>query len=172
MMNLREYQAKARSTAIYLKVENNRMLYPALGIIGECGEVAEKIKKLIRDANGEMTPERVAAIAKELGDCCWYVANICCDTDHDLAMMYEMRGSSILHQVRKLSLPRLALHMNRHATAVATLLERWYKIFEPMVYKYYGSPRFVAKGGNYDDRSCLDCSEGRKSISANSKVAN
>lgn len=125
-MDLKTYQAKARSTAIYLRAENSRMLYPALGIVGECGEVAEKTKKLIRDADWEMTPDRIAAIIKELGDCCWYIANICCDTDHDLAMMYEMRGSSILHQIRGLPFPRLALHMNRHATAVATLLEQWY----------------------------------------------
>jgi len=125
-MDLKEYQAKARSTAIYLRAENSRMLYPALGIVGECGEVAEKTKKLIRDADWEMTPDRIAAITKELGDCCWYAANICCDTDLDLEMMYKMRGHSILQQIRGLPFPRLALHMNRHATAVATSLEQWY----------------------------------------------
>ena len=77
VMNLCEYQTIARSTAIYLRIEDSRMLYPALGIVGECGEVAEKIKKLIRDDAGSMTPERSKAINKELGDCCWYLANIC-----------------------------------------------------------------------------------------------
>lgn len=125
-MNLKEYQEKARDTAIYLDVEHSQMLYPALGIIGECGEVAGKIKKLIRDAGWEMKPDRIAAIAKELGDCCWYLANICCDTGHDLSMMYEMRGASILHQIRGLMFPRLVLHMNRHTTVVADILEHWY----------------------------------------------
>lgn len=134
-MNLREYQEKARSTAIYLDIEDTKMIYPALGLIGECGEVAEKIKKIIRDDINinhtfhiykSITPERVLDIAKELGDCCWYVANICCDTWHDLGMMYEMRGASITQQIRKLVVPQIVLHMNHHATAVAEALERWY----------------------------------------------
>lgn len=125
-MDLREYQEKAHSTAIYLTIDNTKMLYPALGIVGECGEVAEKIKKLIRDSNWNMTPERKTAIAQELGDCCWYLANICCDTNLDLNMMYKMRGASMIHQIRKLMLPRLILHMNRHAIALATDLEDWH----------------------------------------------
>lgn len=125
-MNLSEYQKKARSSAIYLKVENSRMLYPALGLLGECGEVAEKTKKLIRDDNWDMKPSRIAAIVKELGDCCWYLANICCDTNLDLDMIYEMRGASIVNQVRKLTLPQLIIHMNYHAIMTAKALEHWY----------------------------------------------
>lgn len=126
MMDLCEYQMRARSTAIYLDIKDSRMMYPALGLIGECGEVAKKIKKLIRDDGGDMTEERKCAIAKELGDCCWYLANICCDTNHDLIMMHDMRRASTVHQVRGLSLPQLVFQMNRHATAVATMLEDWY----------------------------------------------
>lgn len=129
IMDLREYQKMARSTAIYLNIENTRMLYPALGIVGECGEVAEKIKKSIRDDNWEMTPDRTTAIINELGDCCWYLANICCDTDYDLHMIYEMRGSYIAQLVHNLLLPQLAIHMSHHATSVATMLERWYYIY-------------------------------------------
>jgi len=128
-MDLYEYQERARSTAIYLEVESSRLIYPALGIVGECGEVSEKVKKLIRDGNWDMTDKRRAAIGKELGDCCWYLANICCDTDLDLSMMYEMRGASILHQIRLLAFPQLVLHMNQHAVAVADALQRWYYQF-------------------------------------------
>ena len=125
-MNLCEYQTIARSTAIYLRIEDSRMLYPALGIVGECGEVAEKIKKLIRDDAGAMTPERSKAINKELGDCCWYLANICCDTGHDLDMIYAMVTRNSIHTLRQLSLHRLALMINRHANIVASALEKWY----------------------------------------------
>jgi len=125
-MDLKEYQQKARNTAIYLEIENSKMLYPALGLVSECGEVAGKVKKLIRDANWNMSPDRAEAIAKELGDCCWYLANICCDTNLELNMMYEMRGCSIVNQIRKLSLPRLIIHMNYHAVMAAKALERWY----------------------------------------------
>lgn len=124
-MNLKQYQNKARSTAIYLEADSARMIYPALGLVGECGEVAEKIKKLIRDDEGEMSPVRKEAIKGELGDVMWYCANCCCDTDLSLTMVYEMRCASIIQQVRGLILPRIALHMNRHASSAATLLEKW-----------------------------------------------
>ncbi len=123
-MNLSEYQTKARSTAIY--PETAKMLYPALGIIGECGEVAEKVKKLIRDDNGDLNQDRKNAIAKELGDCCWYLANICYDTDLDLNMMYKMRGCSIKQLTKDLSLPQLIFHMNMHTTTIAIELNHWY----------------------------------------------
>jgi NTP pyrophosphatase (non-canonical NTP hydrolase) len=133
LVDLSEYQKKARSTAIYTDIENSRMIYPALGIIGECGEVSDKIKKLIRDNNWNMTDNRKSAIGKELGDCCWYLANICCETCLDLSMIYEMRGAYIIHKVRTLMLPQLVLHMNQHAIAVANALQEWY-------YKFGGRP--------------------------------
>jgi len=136
-MNLSEYQEKARSTAIYLDIEGSQMIYPALGLVGECGEIAEKVKKIIRDDTnldhtlcGNITPERAEAIAGELGDCCWYLANICCDINLALDMIYKMRGASIIQQVRKLVGPRLVLHMNRHAAVVAEALEQWYYTYD------------------------------------------
>jgi NTP pyrophosphatase (non-canonical NTP hydrolase) len=125
-MDLCEYQKRARSTAIYLDTPNSRILYPALGLIGECGEVAEKIKKLIRDANWSMTKERATAIAKELGDCCWYLANICCDINVDLSLMYKMRGHSITQQFHEVPLPRLVLYLNNNTTTIAKALEQQY----------------------------------------------
>lgn len=127
-MDLCEYQKRARSTAIYLRIDNSRMLYPALGIVGECGEVAERIKKLIRDSGGKMEPERSEVIKKELGDCCWYLANICCDTGHDLNMIYSMIEASTIHTLRELTLPQLTLKMNRYANMIAGFLEKWYCI--------------------------------------------
>lgn len=126
LMNLEEYQTKARSTAIYLDIENSQMIYPALGLVGECGEVAEKVKKLIRDFGWDITQERKDAIVKELGDCCWYLANICCDTDLDLNVMYEMRGSFVVNQICILELPQLVLRMNRNASTIAESLEHWH----------------------------------------------
>lgn len=140
-MDLYEYQERARSTAIYLEVEGSRILYPALGLVGECGEVVDKIKKLIRDANWDMTDDRKDAISKELGDCCWYLANICADTNHDLSMVYEMKGYFILHEIRSLPLPRIVLHMSRHASLIATYLEDW----------YYNRGGHIACRGNYTE---------------------
>lgn len=125
-MNLSEYQEKARSTAVYTDIENISPLYPTLGLIGECGEVAEKIKKLFRDDGGNITAERAIAVSKELGDCCWYLANICCDADIELEIMNTMKKSSDVHMLHSLELPRLVLYLNRHANLVAEILEQWH----------------------------------------------
>ncbi len=129
-MNLKEYQEKARSTAIYHVGEdydpNICMIYPGLGLVGECGEVSEKIKKLYRDDHGILTEKRKEAIKKELGDCCWYLSNVCSDTDTDLQTCFEMKRGSQTHKVRGMELPQLVLHMNRCASLVAEALESWY----------------------------------------------
>jgi len=129
-MNLREYQEKARSTAVYHTGEDYdvdiSMIYPGLGLVGECGEVAEKVKKLYRDDNGKLTDKRKEAIRKELGDCCWYLSNLCSDTDCDLQMCYEMKNSSQTQKVRLMEWPQLVLYMNRCASLVAEALESWY----------------------------------------------
>jgi NTP pyrophosphatase (non-canonical NTP hydrolase) len=70
-----DYQAAAKKTAIYPR--NVRIVYPALGLAGEAGEVANKVKKIVRDDNGWVTDSRRDEIAKELGDVLWYVAALC-----------------------------------------------------------------------------------------------
>lgn len=76
-MNFNEYQNKAVSTAIYPRCY--QITYPALGLAGETGEVCEKIKKVLRDNNGDFTPEKIIEIEKELGDQLWYIANLAND---------------------------------------------------------------------------------------------
>jgi NTP pyrophosphatase (non-canonical NTP hydrolase) len=55
------------------------ILYPALGLAGETGEVVEKVKKLFRDDKGVFTEERRQAIKKELGDVLAYLADLAAD---------------------------------------------------------------------------------------------
>lgn len=69
-----EYQRAATETAIYPGRGQGNWIYPALGLAGESGEIAEKVKKAIRDEDGRMSDERRVALAKELGDVLWYVA--------------------------------------------------------------------------------------------------
>ncbi|MBP9772123.1 MAG: nucleoside triphosphate pyrophosphohydrolase family protein [Candidatus Pacebacteria bacterium] len=62
--------------------------YPALALCGEAGEVAEKIKKIIRDNDGVMTDDHKAELVKELGDVLFYLAYACCTYGlslHDVA---------------------------------------------------------------------------------------
>lgn len=68
-MTLDEYQAAAKETAVYRENPSLHMIYPALGLCGEAGEVAEKIKKFLRDAVLDHN-----ALRLELGDVLWYVS--------------------------------------------------------------------------------------------------
>ena len=74
MMNFNDYQKRAIKTAIY--PTDYRMVYPALGLAGESGEVCEKVKKHLR---GDDSPNLRKDIEKELGDVLWYVANLASD---------------------------------------------------------------------------------------------
>jgi NTP pyrophosphatase (non-canonical NTP hydrolase) len=74
-MTLEEYQKKSRETAVYPGAGNN-FIYPTLGLAGEAGEVAEKIKKVLRDDNNLVSAEKKEELKKELGDVLWYLAQI------------------------------------------------------------------------------------------------
>jgi NTP pyrophosphatase (non-canonical NTP hydrolase) len=69
-----EYQRFSRRTAGYPR--EAWLTYPALGLAGEAGEVAEHVKKVVRDDGGMIDDERRAAMSKELGDVLWYVAQL------------------------------------------------------------------------------------------------
>lgn len=74
-MTFDEYQTQSRKTAVYPEQGKN-FIYPVLGLAGEAGEVAEKIKKVLRDDAGIVSEEKKIEIQKELGDVLWYVAQI------------------------------------------------------------------------------------------------
>ena len=82
-MRFSEYQRLSRETAVYPQLGDN-LVYPALGLCGEAGETAEKVKKAIRDDGGVLNDERRAALAAELGDVLWYVAQLATEAGLDL----------------------------------------------------------------------------------------
>lgn len=75
-MNFEQYQRDSRKTAKYWDAGKN-IIYPTLGIAGEAGEIAEKVKKILRDDGGHITDAHRADLTKELGDVLWYVAQLC-----------------------------------------------------------------------------------------------
>ena len=82
-MEFKTYQKKARLTAQYPDLGSN-YTYPTLGLVGEAGEVAEKVKKVIRDNKGVFDEASKNGIKKELGDVLWYVSNLCTEFDFKL----------------------------------------------------------------------------------------
>lgn len=75
-LTLAAYQAGARTTARYPTRGLLGLSYTTLGLAGEAGEIANKLKKVIRDQNGHLTDDSRAALADELGDVLWYVASL------------------------------------------------------------------------------------------------
>ena len=68
------YENYASQTAIFPK--EKALEYLALGLTSEAGEVAGKVKKLIRDGKGDKK-----AIASEIGDVLWYCAMLAKETE-------------------------------------------------------------------------------------------
>ncbi len=87
-MTLDEYQQHALETAIY--PAEQRIVYPTLGLTGEAGEVADKVKKVIRDNAQQFTEERRTEIAKELGDVLRYCATLAHDLGYPLESIARM----------------------------------------------------------------------------------
>ena len=81
-MTFEEYQKEAQKTALY--PEAYRLVYPALGLAGEAGELANKVKKVLRDHGGRLSEEAREAILAELGDVLWYVAQVATDLGESL----------------------------------------------------------------------------------------
>ncbi len=82
-MDFKEYQKKAVEFAIY--PEAYKVIYPTLGLCGEAGEVAEKVKKQVRDGNFNRHE-----VAKELGDVLWYLTNLANDIGYSLSEVAVM----------------------------------------------------------------------------------
>ncbi len=82
-MTFKEYQEKSKETAVYPSI-GERFVYPLLGLVGESGEIAEKIKKIFRDRNGVVDEETKKEIRKELGDVLWYLSQIATELDISL----------------------------------------------------------------------------------------
>lgn len=72
-MNVNDYQKAALRTA-RPKDANDEFLHLVLGLVGEAGEVAEKVKKIVRDNNSDFAGMDMELFKKELGDVLWHIA--------------------------------------------------------------------------------------------------
>lgn len=98
-MELSDYQRRSRRTAEYPR--EAWLAYPALGLAGEAGEVAEHAKKAIRDDAGEVTDGRRAAIARELGDVLWYAAQLASELGLELDAIARENLEKLLSRQRR-----------------------------------------------------------------------
>ena len=82
-MELNHYQRESRKTALYPDVGSNA-IYPTLGLVGEAGEVADKVKKILRDKKGLFDKDSKDEIKFELGDVLWYISQLSSELGFEL----------------------------------------------------------------------------------------
>ena len=80
-----EYQTATQETAIYPGQRSSTgLIYTALGLAGEVGEVCDQVKKVMRDDGNVLTSERLVKLSGELGDVLWYLARAARELEIDL----------------------------------------------------------------------------------------
>lgn len=93
MVEFDKYQQFVNDMKIY--PEQYKIVYPALGLAGEAGEIAEKVKKVLRDNDGEWTDDKRAAVLDELGDPLFYIAALADDLGFSLREVMENNVSKL-----------------------------------------------------------------------------
>ena len=88
-----DYQNQAKKTAIYPKSAG--VMYPALGLTGEAGEVANKVKKIVRDGYANSPPDWREQVAHELGDVLWYCAALASDLGLSLGRIAKENANKL-----------------------------------------------------------------------------
>lgn len=97
-MDFARYQQQAAETAIYPGAGEQRIegiAYVTLGLTGEAGEIANKVKKIIRDQAGVIEPSKMIAVAEELGDVLWYVARLATELGADLGEIAALNAAKL-----------------------------------------------------------------------------
>ncbi len=99
-MNFTDYQTKSRKTAGYPAI-GHPVIYPALGLVNEAGEVAGKIKKIFRDKEGVISEADKDALKAELGDVLWYIAQVATELDLSLDDIAEYNIAKLMDRLER-----------------------------------------------------------------------
>ena len=103
-MDFKEYQEKSRVTAKYPEA-GDTFQYPILGLVGEAGEIADKLKKHIRDDGinkpSELSDEQKHEIGKELGDVLWYISQLTTELGLSLDEVAQMNIDKLYSRMER-----------------------------------------------------------------------
>lgn len=100
-MEIKDYEAMVNKTAIYPGRMQNSTMYPTLGLCGEAGEVAEKVKKIFRDKGGMYSQFDKEEILKELGDVQYYVTALAQELGFGLSDVMEANSKKLLSRLER-----------------------------------------------------------------------
>lgn len=95
-----QYQKESRSTDGYANVGDGLLMH-CLGLTGEVGELAEKIKKVIRNQDRVFDETNLPAIEKEMGDILWYLAQIATDLGVNLGEAARKNREKLLDRQKR-----------------------------------------------------------------------
>lgn len=101
-MKLNDYQTASAATAIYPgHGDITGLSYVTLGLAGEVGEIANKVKKIIRDDDGLISHTKQADLLKEAGDALWYLARFVDELGGNLDTIAEENLRKLLDRQRR-----------------------------------------------------------------------
>jgi NTP pyrophosphatase (non-canonical NTP hydrolase) len=101
-MEFSEYSEVALKTANYPKRgQFVGLLYVALGLTGEAGELANKIKKIMRDDGFDVTAATRYALLEELGDCLWYIDRAADELGSSLEEVAIMNNKKLMSRLER-----------------------------------------------------------------------
>lgn len=98
-MLMNEYQTEAMKTATDIEPQWS-IIYPAIGLNEEAGEVVGKIKRVIREHRGKYTDIMRKEIALEIGDCLWNLAVLASNLGFKLSEIAEMNNEKLQNRVK------------------------------------------------------------------------
>jgi len=99
-MDFATYQRRSWETARYPDAGANP-IYPTLGLCGESGEVADKVKKVLRDQAGAFDAHSLEGLRLELGDVLWYVSQLATELNLSLDEIAEANLAKLASRVAR-----------------------------------------------------------------------
>ena len=95
-----DYQKASRKTAGEVDT-SHPVVYPTLGLLNEAGELAGKIKKILRDRDGKIDKEDVRKLKGELGDVLWYFTQLCTELGLSLEDVAESNLDKLFDRLER-----------------------------------------------------------------------
>jgi NTP pyrophosphatase (non-canonical NTP hydrolase) len=95
-----DYQSESKKTALRVQT-SHPVVYPTLGLLNEAGELAGKVKKILRDKDGRIDDHEVDRLKGELGDVLWYFTQICTELGLTLEEVAEANLEKIFDRKKR-----------------------------------------------------------------------